>query len=377
MPIITLVPNDSNNSGPHNHSKYHPNPCKVMTSVTFALLRAFIAAAVYSLAEKADDYWEQECSEHRFTSPFTPGDSCEDIYNQNEQTRDKPGYYWIFDGPALVYCGMNYTGSSCEDVYINNESTRNKSGYYRVINDWMYCNMTAISDAFSRGDVMSSCVGVGGVWKRIAGFNITAGDDCPSPWVERSHNDVNFCTSTSGSKSCSSVSYSTNGMSYQRVCGRASGYQKGTPDAFSSNRDNINSYYVDGLSITHGNGSHQHIWTYAAGLTGSGDLHNNNYRNCPCANFSGRAPPRFVGSHYYCESGAGSSANGSTYYLSDVLWDGAGCSANNTCCDNPNLPWFYRELNMATDDDIEVRICTSAGFNDEAILITNLELYVQ
>ena len=344
-----------------------------MTSVTFALLRAFIAAAVYSLAEKADDYWEQECSEHRFTSPFTPGDSCEDIYNQNEQTRDKPGYYWILDGPALVYCGMNYTGSSCEDVYINNESTRNKSGYYRVINDWNYCSMTAISDAFSRGDVMSSCVGVGGIWKRIAGFNITAGDDCPSPWVERSHDGFNFCRSASDSRGCSSVYYSTSGMNYQKVCGRASGFQKGTPDAFND-RNNIDSFYIDGLSITRSRRQRQHIWTYAAGMTDSGNSHN---VNCPCATVSGLSPQGFVGPHYYCESGADSSATKSTYYLSDVLWDGAGCSANNTCCSNPHLPWFYRQLNMATDDDIEVRICTSAGFDDEAILITNLELYVQ
>ena len=40
--------------------------------------------------------------------------------------------------------------------------------------------------------------------------------------------------------------FSTNGVSYQHVCGRARGYQKGSTDAF---RD---SYYVDGLSITHG-----------------------------------------------------------------------------------------------------------------------------
>ena len=346
-----------------------------MTLVTFALLRAFIAAAVYSRAERADDsvYWEQECSEHRFASPFTPGDSCEDIYSQNEQTRDKPGYYWILDGPALVYCGMNYTGSSCEDVYINNQYTRSRSGYYRVTNDWMYCNMTAISDAFSRGDVMSSCVGVDGVWKRIAGFNVTAGDSCPSQWVKDSYNGISFCRSASDSRGCYAVSYSTNGMSYRRVCGRASGYQKGTPDAFRSPYS-VNGNYVDGLSITYGSSPRQHIWTYAAGLTDSGNHENG---NCPCATISGQGPQGSVGSHYYCESGADLSATKGTYYLSDVLWDGAGCSANNTCCNNPDLPWFYRQLNMATDDDIEVRICTNARFDDEAILISNLELYVQ
>ena len=120
----------------------------------------------------------------------------------------------------------------------------------------------------------------------------------------------------------------------------------------------------------------QHIWTYAVGLTDSGLTLS--YLNCPCAAvYSGPASPSFVGSHYYCESGAGSTWEASTYYLSDVLWDGAGCSAGNTCCSDPNLPWFYRQLSQTTQDDIEVRSCMDEPFSNEAVLITNLELYVQ
>ena len=66
-----------------------------------------------------------------------------------------------------------------------------------------------------------------------------------------------------------------------------------------------------------------------------------------------------------------------THYLSDPLWDGLDCPTGNTCCDNPNLPWFYRELDMATMDDVEVRICTSEIFADEAILVDLLVLYIQ
>ena len=120
--------------------------------------------------------------------------------------------------------------------------------------------MTAIAIAFSRGDLISSCVGEGGIWKRIASFNITAGDDCPSPWVKSSHNGVSFCIPASTAAGCYSVNYSTNGMSYQRVCGRASGYQKGTPSAFNGNAMSIDNYYVEGLSITHGN-PRQHMVT--------------------------------------------------------------------------------------------------------------------
>ena len=56
---------------------------------------------------------------------------------------------------------------------------------------------------------------------------------------------------------------------------------------------------------------------------------------------------------------------------------GFNCFTNSACCDNPNLPWFYRDLHMATMDDIEVRICTNEDFSDEGILVDNLELYVQ
>jgi len=294
---------------------------------------------------------DQQCTEHRFDTPFFPGSSCEDIYNKNLQSRNMPGYYWILDGPLRVYCGMNYTGSSCEDIYNNFAAVHNKSGYYRINNnEWVYCNMTG---------VISSCAGVGGVWRRIASFNITAGDNCPSPWVKNTYNGVSYCIASTNA-GCYSVSYSTNGASYQRVCGRARAYQKGSPDGFLDN-NNIDSNYFDGLSITHGS-PRQHIWTYAVGLTYSA--------RCPCS--GGRNPPNFVGTHYYCESGT-SNFDVSVYYLSDALWDGAGCPPGNACCSAG--PWFYRQLSETSHDDIEVRSCMDQSFGDEAVLITNLEVY--
>ena len=113
------------------------------------------------------------CTEYQFKSPFFPGVSCEDIYNKNPESHDKPGYYWILDGPSDVYCGMNYI---CEDIYSNNPETGDKSGYYRI-NDsqWTYCNMTALAN----DDYLSTCAGVGGGWRRtnIVNINISAGDD--------------------------------------------------------------------------------------------------------------------------------------------------------------------------------------------------------
>ena len=308
---------------------------------------------------------DDQCTQHQFKSPFYPGSSCEDIYNKNPESREISGYYWITDGLRNIYCGMSYTGLSCEDIYYNNPETDNNSGYYRVnSNMWTFCNMTAIA---------ASCTGVEGQWRRIACIDISAGDKCPTGWNRSSHNGVSFCRTPSDDGGCYSTFFSTNGVSYQHVCGRARGYQKSTPNGFRRNTLSIDTYYVDGLSITHGN-PRQHIWTYAVGLTDNG-----NYPtyNCPCAVIPGQAPPSFVGNNYYCESGAGATYSYSAYYLSDPLWDGAGCSASNTCCFNTNQPWFHHQLSSITQDDIEVRICTGHGFSDEAILVDLLEFYIQ
>ena len=46
-------------------------------------------------------------------------------------------------------------------------------------------------------------------------------------------------------------------------------HQYGSPDGFNTGTDSIDSHYIDGISITHGN-PRTHLWSYVAG-------------NCPCA----------------------------------------------------------------------------------------------
>ena len=316
-----------------------------------------------------------QCTEYQFKTPFFPGVSCEDIYNKNPESHDRPGYYWILDGPRRVYCGMNYTGSSCEDIYNNDPETDNKSGYYRINdNQWTYCNMTAIP---ANGDFITTCAGVGRGWRRIVNIDISAGDDCPGEWRKATESGVSFCREPSdiNSLSCSSSSFSTNGMSYQRVCGRARGYQKGDTVAFYGSQpyynQNIDQSYVSGLSITYSSNPRQHIWTFAVGR---GEMYNNPW-NCPCSFYGGYSPSSFVGNNYYCESGSTGYPVTSTYYFNDTLWDGAGCVDN--CCDDTTQPWFYRQLNQITLDDIEARICDEGPFTRMATLIDQLELYIQ
>ena len=325
---------------------------------------------------------DDQCSQHQFSTTYYPSSSCEDIYNTNPESRDKSGYYWIFghNGPSDVYCGMNYTGLSCEDIYINNPETGDNNGYYPINNtinntQWTFCNMNATAAAVAASRVTFSCAGVERDWRRIASINMNTGDDCPTGWVKSSYSGNTFCRAPNDSAGCYSTFFTTNRVSYQHICGRARGYQKGTPDAFSQGSLSIDSYYVDGLSITHGN-PRQHIWTYAAGLTDAGLL----CCNCPCAAIQGPqlSHDSFVGSNYYCESGTAVSANIDAYYFADPLWDRLGCSSGNRCCNvNTNQPWFYYQLGAMTQDDIEVRICRNDYFSREGILVDILELYVQ
>ena len=305
---------------------------------------------------------------------FLPGESCESIYNNNAESHEWSGYYWI---TSRVYCGMNYTGSSCEDIYNNYPETGNKSGYYRINeSQWTYCNMTVIAN----GDFISTCAGVGGGWRRIANIDISAGDDCAGEWRKATQSGVSFCRVASDEwNSCSSANFSTNGISYQRVCGRARGYQKGHAAAFWGSHPHhnrtIDQSYVCGLSITYSSNLRQHIWTFASGR---GERLTNNIWNCPCStekDVNVNYPITAVGNNYYCESASWYWGNSNTYYFNDTLWDGAGCVDN--CCDDTTQPWFYRQLYQITQDDIEARICTADAFSYGSPIIDQLELYIQ
>ena len=186
---------------------------------------------------------------------------------------------------------------------------------------------------------------------------------------------------TDGYNRCSSAIFSTNGISYQKVCGRARGYQKGDTIGFYGGDPTLNQTideaYVCGLSITYSGIPRQHIWTFAIGRVEVN--HHYDVWNCPCSVGGGRSPITVVGNHYYCESGAENYIKDallrSTYFFNDTLWDGAGCIDN--CCDDTTQPWFYRQLNQTTQDDIEARICDYGLFSRMAVLIDQLELYIQ
>ena len=161
------------------------------------------------------------------------------------------------------------------------------------------------------------------------------------------------------------------------MCGRIRGYQFGSTSAFFN--QGINSYYTDGVSLTHGGvGGRQHIWTFAAGASEVTTRFPN--QGCPCDTAPSSIVPAFVGNDYFCESGLHSEWSNSYFgmlFPDDVLWDGQNCTSTSTCCQFNNPPWFTKNLTSATTDDIELRICTSGTPAGDDVPIELIELYVQ
>ena len=141
---------------------------------------------------------------------------------------------------------------------------------------------------------------------------------------------------------------------------------------------NIDMSYVDGVSLTHGSSSRQHIWTFASAIN-EDEL--NTDSKCPCTNtaISNMVPPRpsFVGYDYFCDTAVIIGFNGSSFYSDDPLWDGAGCGPQSTCCSFNSPPWFYKQLPQITTDNIEMRVCRDQERANEDIAVEIVELYVQ
>ena len=245
------------------------------------------------------------------------------------------------------------------------------SGYY-----WVKASNGSAVSVYC--DMTRSCGGVTGGWMRVAGLDMTnSNHQCPSGLMERADSGKRTCVRIERAGGCSSITYwITPRVRYSNVCGRVIGYQYGSTDAFISSTS-VDSRYVDGVSLTHGN-PRQHIWTFAAARDEVGSVPRT---NCPCTNINQAAqatpPPAFVRNDYFCDT-ASEERNQIIFYGDDPLWDGAGCGLQSTCCSLNTPPWFYKQLPQPTTDDIEMRLCRDSDpINNEDIAIEIVEVYVQ
>ena len=267
--------------------------------------------------------------------------------------------------------------TSCKNIQETEPSST--TGFYESITSSgevvnLYCNMDTL------------CGGSG--WTRVAYLDMSnSSHECPSTMKE---NNLGVRNCRRGiTYGCDSVKIPTYDIQYSEICGRVSGYQYGSTNGFGyrDNRfKNINSAYLDGVSITRGS-PRQHVWTYVAGLNQNGrGIYPAHQCPKPDGTYGTEPSPSFVGNDFYCESGnsePGTFRNG-VPYVSDMLWDGKDCYPDEevACRDKiqgVSQPWFYKKFTSSTTDDLELRSCCNDEYqlDTEDILLVSYELYIR
>ncbi len=219
---------------------------------------------------------------------------------------------------------------------------------------------------------------------RVAYLNMTdPSHSCPGEFIEHIYIETKrLCARRQTTGGCVSATFSTHGLPYSTVYGRIIGYQFSSPSGFFTHDtpNDIDSAYIDGISVTHSQSPRKHIWSFANCVyekTG----YNENRDICPCidpASTMQQYIPTFVGNDYFCDSGAQDDVQLGTFYPNDPLWDGSGCGLASTCCTFNNPPFFNKILPQTTTDDIEVRLCADQdGLLDEDSPVELIELYIR
>ena len=219
-------------------------------------------------------------------------------------------------------------------------------------------------------------------WTQIAFINMTNSSyQCPSAFREISTPRRVCGRQTTTIGSCDGVIFGVNGAQYSQVCGRIIAYQIGTPAAFHeyfSQGVGIESYYLEGISITHGN-PRQHVWSFAATPGETYSTSSSDPSLCPCSHSAvSYNTPGFVGNDYFCETGTTlPCCPKGIFFADDPLFDGQGCGASSSCCTYNTPPWFCRSLPQSTMDDLEVRICSDMGTQGDDVPFEILEIYIK
>ena len=275
-------------------------------------------------------------------------------------------------------------GTSCEVIYNTNPS--NPTGDYLILEAGklatIHCNM---DQKLCEKD---------GPWTRIGYLNMNESlHNCPPNWLEYTKSGMRTCRRRSSGASCDSVIIPSMNIPYSEICGRVVGYQYGSTEAVeaASYRKDINSYYVDGVSITRGTPRH-HVWTLMSGRNQNG-IHGSYTYQCPCYTGCGGQScspwvpvESFIGDDWYCESGNHYHNNYEfECYINDPLWDGKDCLPDEVeCCKNKpgqaEKPWFHKVVlssGQTTTDNIEIRICSDQNKSNEDNMVSLYEIYVK
>ena len=198
-------------------------------------------------------------------------------------------------------------------------------------------------------------------WMKVGHLNMTdPSQQCPRGFRLYNESGVRACGSPTLASGCRVYVSFIALVKFTEVCGRVTGYQYWSPDAF-----NVGSSYVDGVLLTAGS---KHIWSFAA-------ARQENSTSCPCSG-STESTNAFVGNDYFCESGnSGSSVQQRLY--PEPLWDGQGCRGSEApCCNATGIPWFHKRLSQSGPNAfvVTMRICSNR--HDADTPIGYYEIYV-
>ena len=231
----------------------------------------------------------------------------------------------------------DYPAASCRTIIFLHPSFQ--SGYYWVQSGngqsiHVYCKQSILYYSFPYYIFIPG-------WMRIAKLTKNRnGAECFNG-LKQSALNRSSCVAQSDSANCSHTLFSSFNIPYSRVYGIVRAYGVGTPDGFISISQGINDNYVDGISFTYGMPpNRQYIYSFAAT---SGSCYLNK--------------PNFVSSDYNCLT---------TLTTAALVCSGSSC-----------LKYFFEQLEVSTDQDIEMRVCRDQSRNDEDIVIEDIEIYVQ
>ena len=138
-------------------------------------------------------------------------------------------------------CSCNETKTAWPGSTSGNYTILNSNGTLRQV----YCHM---EEACGSSGLM-----------RVTHLNMTdSSEQCPSGFRLYSESGVRACGSPTLAHGCRvGVQFATHGVPFSLVCGRVTGYQYWSPDAFDTSVD------VEGVSLTYGF-PRKHIWSFAA-----------------------------------------------------------------------------------------------------------------
>ena len=296
-------------------------------------------------------YFNTKISENFFNLSFSIKNVQDQILNRANTADQNSGMLVNSTASKLAnFIRYYHVFSSCDSI--NSFELPFPSGTYNIGN---ISSSSLINCSFNTA---STCAGISGQWRRVAYLDTNKENmSCPGSLLES--RNPSSCRISGSQPQCSSVTFSNN-LPYSKVCGRIHAYYHGGPDGFAFfttlrlGSRNIDGNYVDGVSLTYGMGPRKHIWSFSATVVQSQQ---------PCC-VSCQNSPTFVKSHYFCELVAASP----NACQSHELWNGG-----KNCKDGEV---FYRNLNMLTSEDLEIRVCRDQSSADEDILLSYVEIFV-